>query len=382
MTNYVSAAFLWFMSNKIKRNDPCPCGSGKKFKNCCLVKGDNLYAFPGHDATHGDIERYQRFVDNWDESQGQPPSFMQFLGRANAATEYLNDIQESIGTHDYQSIDELNEVFQAQVDKRNNTPVEDFLGLTPEQMYSLTRYDFKSNSDIVEFSGSVDEVLLRNVPLVTETLWLLEKLAEDDKGRKATQTGNLPRALVQEYFYTFNTDERLAKHLPQGEGDCYGISRTKLFLKDSGFIKFRNNYYSITRKGREMLDNTDIYSFYKEIFFWRAEKFNWLYYTGYPESYAYVQDTLIFNLFIVYKKAGGFVLGKELSEVYLTAFPHLEETKLPKFYGYTGLFLSDFCKEMGLVEENNDGMTEYESIFDSFYKTTTLFHELFVWHVK
>ncbi len=143
------------MSNKIKRNDPCPCGSGKKFKNCCLVKGDNPYAFPGHDATHGDIERYQRFVDNWDESQGQPPSFMQFLGRANAATEYLNDIQESIGTHDYQSIDELNEVFQAQVDKRNNTPVEDFLGLTPEQMYSLTRYDFKSNSDIVEFSEPI-----------------------------------------------------------------------------------------------------------------------------------------------------------------------------------------------------------------------------------
>jgi len=22
--------------NKIGRNDPCPCGSGKKFKKCCL----------------------------------------------------------------------------------------------------------------------------------------------------------------------------------------------------------------------------------------------------------------------------------------------------------------------------------------------------------
>ncbi|GEM_PF-3140794 len=26
------------MSDKIKRNDPCPCGSGKKFKACCWVK--------------------------------------------------------------------------------------------------------------------------------------------------------------------------------------------------------------------------------------------------------------------------------------------------------------------------------------------------------
>lgn len=24
---------------KIGRNDPCPCGSGKKFKNCCLRTG-------------------------------------------------------------------------------------------------------------------------------------------------------------------------------------------------------------------------------------------------------------------------------------------------------------------------------------------------------
>lgn len=23
---------------KIGRNDPCPCGSGKKYKNCCLKK--------------------------------------------------------------------------------------------------------------------------------------------------------------------------------------------------------------------------------------------------------------------------------------------------------------------------------------------------------
>lgn len=25
-------------SGKIRRNDPCPCGSGDKFKKCCLMK--------------------------------------------------------------------------------------------------------------------------------------------------------------------------------------------------------------------------------------------------------------------------------------------------------------------------------------------------------
>jgi len=26
------------MNQKIGRNDPCPCGSGKKYKNCCFLK--------------------------------------------------------------------------------------------------------------------------------------------------------------------------------------------------------------------------------------------------------------------------------------------------------------------------------------------------------
>lgn len=26
------------MNEKVGRNDPCPCGSGKKFKNCCIEK--------------------------------------------------------------------------------------------------------------------------------------------------------------------------------------------------------------------------------------------------------------------------------------------------------------------------------------------------------
>lgn len=31
---------------KISRNDPCPCGSGKKYKNCCMNTGK----FDGYEA--------------------------------------------------------------------------------------------------------------------------------------------------------------------------------------------------------------------------------------------------------------------------------------------------------------------------------------------
>jgi hypothetical protein len=32
-----SLVFVMMNSNKVGRNDPCPCGSGRKFKKCCLI---------------------------------------------------------------------------------------------------------------------------------------------------------------------------------------------------------------------------------------------------------------------------------------------------------------------------------------------------------
>jgi uncharacterized protein YecA (UPF0149 family) len=29
-------------TRKIGRNDPCPCGSGLKYKHCCLNRGNNV----------------------------------------------------------------------------------------------------------------------------------------------------------------------------------------------------------------------------------------------------------------------------------------------------------------------------------------------------
>ena len=34
------------VKNNVGRNDPCPCGSGKKYKKCCLLKGDSDKSLP------------------------------------------------------------------------------------------------------------------------------------------------------------------------------------------------------------------------------------------------------------------------------------------------------------------------------------------------
>ena len=35
----------WHKRYDIRPNDPCPCGSGKKYKNCCKNRLDKWYNF-------------------------------------------------------------------------------------------------------------------------------------------------------------------------------------------------------------------------------------------------------------------------------------------------------------------------------------------------
>jgi hypothetical protein len=37
---------------KVSRNDPCPCGSGRKYKRCCYAKGAPLVQGPDGELAH------------------------------------------------------------------------------------------------------------------------------------------------------------------------------------------------------------------------------------------------------------------------------------------------------------------------------------------
>ncbi len=59
-------------SVKVGRNDPCPCGSGKKYKKCCqgstqagasLVDAQTLSSLRGHDFDHRLIPQLEAFAD-------------------------------------------------------------------------------------------------------------------------------------------------------------------------------------------------------------------------------------------------------------------------------------------------------------------------------
>jgi hypothetical protein len=77
------------MSGKgISRNDPCPCGSGKKFKHCCLSKGIDWQ------ARQPAIQR-NRLPAARPRTRSSPPSGLAALGPFRVVDARLKEIARS-----------------------------------------------------------------------------------------------------------------------------------------------------------------------------------------------------------------------------------------------------------------------------------------------
>ncbi len=64
------------MTGKIGRNDPCPCGSGKKYKNCCLnnsaqqeTRRSHVPSFRFEPGSYGDTGTFMPSIACLKESQ-------------------------------------------------------------------------------------------------------------------------------------------------------------------------------------------------------------------------------------------------------------------------------------------------------------------------
>ena len=96
-------------TTEIGRNDPCPCGSGKKFKHCCLGKESSTTSDHGAAGTSETLRK---------ELEG-----LQFNSLEDAQA-FLDQITQ----------------------QKNRRQLDEFHGLSPEQMYHMLNFPFTSPS--------------------------------------------------------------------------------------------------------------------------------------------------------------------------------------------------------------------------------------------
>ncbi|MDY6934496.1 MAG: SEC-C metal-binding domain-containing protein [Spirochaetota bacterium] len=368
------------MTEKFGRNEPCPCGSGKKYKKCCLLK-DTIVS--GEMFNEDALKDYQDMMDNWDHEKSPSPTFMEYMDNPNLATKAIHDMNKLAEGREFQSKEELQASINEHMKARNNAPLKEFLGLSPIQMNSMLNNDIDGNGHILKINRNLPALSVQDVPALKQCHYILNKIGEQEKGLKATQRGNLPRAIVQDFYETFVKDNSTSHSKPMKEDDVKDIQRSKYFLNDTGFIKLQKGKYSLTHNGRKLLKYFDAVGFYLLLFNYFAETYNWLYGTYFPDTMEFLQRSFLFCLYLIKSKANSFIAGDKLAQTYLNAFPKLIEDidsnygETMVLSGFCYLFCEEFACYLGLMDMKKKKDLLYRREFQ--FKTTELFNKLIIW---
>lgn len=176
-----------------------------------------------------------------------------------------------------EELEALRVEMQQKVDERNHTPLDDFSGLTPEQMHTLF-YDPWSESSPVIWQASEEAA---DMPLRHALVTVLEYFS-GPKGAKLTPQGRLPRKLLTALHELHAWDPIFHDRFPHMEEDSRVATMMHALVRHEGFVRKQHGHYLLTRKGRDWLarDPADQAGWIMQF---SSQVFNWAYLDGHAE---------------------------------------------------------------------------------------------------
>ena len=266
---------------KIDRNDPCPCGSGRKYGQCCL----------GQESGNG-------------AGAGRQDIF--------------SEIRELMAGQEFASIDDVQAFLDRHVDARNSAPLDDFEGLSPEQMDRFLNFPFES-PDLATFPEVLD--VEPSAPVVTLFSLLADGIGE--AGLKATATGNLPRNFCREAARSFWGEEAYGERVKYAginkETDFFDLHVLRLTATLAGLVRKYRGRYILTRECRKVLDKQGLAGIYPVLLRTYVRKFNWAYRDWYQQI-PIVQHSFLFTLYLLARRGGGWMPHIYYEDAFIRAF--------------------------------------------------------------
>lgn len=278
---------------KLGRNDPCHCGSGKKYKRCCMDNASKQHA------------------------------------------QVLDDVDAMLAMNPDLSLDELNVVLQHKVQDRNNQPNPDFCGVTPAQMANWLYAPF-DEWQWVAISTPED---LSASPVMRYLNLILDEAMQNTGSFKATSKGNLPAKLVKQasaflpefavaqYDNDNDNDISISEFAGSNEDRFNALHYTRVLAEITGIIYRRNGYYHIKKSAQKLYQTQGIRAFFKPMLEASIRDYNW----GYLDNFEQDVDLRTFWLFMLWRIQSHNSVDKLIEEV-ITAFPHLLLTFSPDDY--------------------------------------------------
>ena len=316
----------------IGRNDPCPCGSGKKFKHCCMGKESSTAS--GHGAT--------------------------------GISETLRSALEG---RQFDSLEKAQAFLDQITQQQNRRQLDEFNGLSPEQMHQILNFPFASQG-LVRFP----EVLHANLGAPILTLFELLTDAIGEQGLKPTAKGNLPRNFCREAALVYWGEQRYQENTRYAginrEEDFDDLHVTRLVAELAGLIRKYKGRFILSRDCRRLLARDGMTAIYPKLFRAYVEQFNWAYRDGYPEL-RFIQSSFLFTLYLLMRYGDISRSQVFYEDAFLRAFPRLLDEVPPSQVfspdetvrrGYTWRSLVHFADFLGLatVEPVSDELLCHE----------------------
>jgi len=305
---------------KIGRNEPCPCGSGRKYKNCCLEN----------------------------QGSGLPPE-----GPAGAFAE----IRQALQGRQFSSLEELQSFTDVFMRERNRALLDDFQGLSPEEMHRILDFPFDS-PELVTYgpvvAGDAKAPILTLFGLLSETI--------GEQGLKPTAIGNLPRNVCRDVALAYWGDEAYRKETRfagiNKEDDFSGLHVTRLVAGLSGMIRKSRGRFILSRECRRLLSDHGPAGIYPHLLHSYARDFNWAYRDRYPDL-GFIQHSFLFTIYLLNMHGGEWLPEVFYEDAFLKAFPMVLSEVAPTPYFtpeqtvrscYTYRTLVNFSVFLGLAE--------------------------------
>jgi hypothetical protein len=302
------------------RNDPCPCGSGEKYKKCCLGGETSEFSF-------------------------------------SSAADLVKNLQHRSEDRPLESLDEIRELVQETAQQFNQTPRDDFQGLSPDQMHQFIYSPFDS-PQVVDFP----EELSQNPEAPVLVLFMLLAEAISEKGLKPTAKGNLPRNVCREVALRYLGEDGYKDLTFCGdiytELDFPELNVVRIVCEQAGLIRKYRSRFILGRECREFLSQSRFDRIYTRLFRTYLDKFEWEYRDPYLKC-PMIQDASLFSLYLLVRFGDKTRLRSFYEDCFLKAFPWVLEEIEPSTYpspeirlrtSYTERTLVDCFGFFGLVE--------------------------------
>ena len=335
------------INEKIGRNDPCPCGSGKKYKHCCLGKN----------------------AQSHEESPAQ---------------QVMGEIREALNSQEFDSSEEAQIFLDRFAESKNRVPRLDFFGLSSDQVYRMMYRPLEDLEDMLRFNHHLKPGAFRDIPVVRNTLFFLTRL-KDLEPLKATVKGNLPLTFARELHDQFLDSSQQFEFRIRSEEESISVNTLRHVLRMCGWLKKEKNYYSLTKKGRSLVSRSFSEAHFFTLLNVFTRRFNWAFQDGYPPLWI-IQGGFVFSLYLVHRKARHFIEATNLGDYFIKAFPTtLSEAEGIRFFDpsdtvkncFSLRFLEYFCEYFGFADTRREKKTPYG--FHLFVKKSAFYDKFINW---